>query len=46
MAVYIFIAIFIAIIVVGGIWGADSRPNFRDGRTNYKERYFFHSRRD
>ena len=28
------------------LWGADSRPTFSDGRSDYKERWFIHSRRD
>ena len=32
--------------VLMGIFGADSRPGFADGKVHYKERWFFHSRHD
>lgn len=46
------LAIVIVMVAAGLIglaaqfWGADSRPGFCDGRTDYKERFFFHSRDD
>jgi hypothetical protein len=32
--------------LAGMFWGSDSRPGFRDGRTDYRERFFPHSRDD
>jgi hypothetical protein len=35
-----------AFAIAAYLWGADSRPGFSDGRTDYKERWFIHSGRD
>ena len=32
--------------VVMGIFGAESRPGFAEARTDYRERWFPHSRKD
>ena len=39
-------AILILACVLMGLFGADSRPGFSDGRTDRKERWFVHSRTD
>jgi hypothetical protein len=40
------VLVFLAIAIAGYLWGVDSRPGFSDGRTDYKERWSIHSRRD
>lgn len=40
------VAAFIALALAAQRWGAESRPGFTDGRTDYKERWFIHSRGD
>jgi hypothetical protein len=43
----LYVAVILALFYVAvWLWGKDSRPGFSDGRTNVKERWFFHSRRD
>ena len=32
--------------IVMGLLGAEDRPGFRDGRTDIKDRWFFHSKKD
>jgi len=39
-------AILILACVLMGLFGADSRPGFSDGRTDRKDRWFVHSRTD
>ena len=38
--------VFVAYCIVMGVYGADSRPGFSDGRTDVKERFSFHSKHD
>lgn len=38
--------IFVGYCIVMGVFGADSRPGFSDGRTDVKERWFVHSKDD
>jgi hypothetical protein len=38
--------IFVACCILMGLFGADSRPGFSDGRTDVKEKFFFHSKHD
>ena len=40
------LAVLFLLCIAGGLWGTDSRAGFADGRTDYKERWFIHSRRD
>lgn len=40
-----FIVLFVVCLLLG-LFGADSRPGFRNGRTDVKERWFVHSRDD
>jgi hypothetical protein len=46
MTVAVFSAIFVLLIIAGGLWGVDSRPGFCDGRTDRKVRFFWHSKND
>jgi hypothetical protein len=40
------LTVYILVVCIGGLFfGADSRPNFSGGRTNYKEHWFIHDRR-
>ena len=43
---WIIVGIPLLLVIVLSWWGADSRPGFGDGRTDVKERWFFHSRKD
>ena len=38
--------VFVACCIMAGLYAADSRPGFSDGRTDYKERFFVHSKDD
>ena len=40
-----FTLLFAACLLMG-LFGAESRPGFKDGRTDVKERWFFHSKND
>ncbi len=40
------LAVLFAACIVMGLIGADSRPGFSNGRTDVKERWYFHSRDD
>lgn len=40
------LAILFAACLVMGFVGADSRPGFPDGRTEVRDRWFFHSKKD
>jgi hypothetical protein len=44
MASLLLFAALIALAVASYFWGADSRPGFSDGRTDYVERWFPHER--
>jgi len=39
-------AILILACILMGLFGAESRPGFSDGRTGHKERWFIHSKND
>ena len=39
-------ALLILVCVLMGLFGADSRPGFSDGRTDRKDRWFVHSKTD
>ena len=39
-------AVLIAACVLMGVFGAESRPGFANGRTDVKERWFIHSKHD
>jgi hypothetical protein len=38
-------ATLIAVCILMGLFGADSRPGFSDGRSGVKEKWFIHTRR-
>ena len=40
------LALLILVCVLMGLFGADSRPGFSDGRTDVKDRWFVHSKTD
>jgi hypothetical protein len=40
------LALLLLLCIAGGLWGTDSRPGFADGRTDRKDRWFFHSKHD
>ena len=40
------LAVLFAACIVMGLFSADSRPGFSDGRTDVKDRWFVHSRDD
>lgn len=37
--------LFLACLIMG-LFGAESRPGFTEGRTSVKERWYFHSKND
>lgn len=46
IALGIVLLIVLAFDIIVGYFGVDSRPGFSDGRSDVKERWFIHSRRD
>jgi len=39
------LATLIVVCILMGLFGADSRPGFSDGRSDVKEKWFIHSKR-